>query len=128
MELDEKKIVAGVLIKCTETGNVFLLFRNDKTPIWALVSGGVEKDENPLDGIKREIYEELFINPSNIQFKPIRTEQIPEKNMEFHYFEGLTNSEFKPILDQENLNYGWFPKDKLPSPLYKGLVEKIANI
>jgi len=128
MELDEKKIVAGVLIKCIETENVFLLFRNDKVPVWALVSGGIDKGENVLDGLKREIYEELFISASVIQFKPVRVEQVPEKNMEFHYYEGFTNSEFKPILDHENLNFGWFHKDKLPSPLFKGLAEKIAKI
>jgi len=128
MELDEKKIVAGVLIKCTETDNVFLLFRNDKVPVWALVSGNVENGENILDGLKREIYEELFIKPNDIQFKFVRVEQIPEKNREFHYYEGFTNSEFKPILDHENLNFGWFSKDKLPSPLFKGLAQKISAI
>jgi ADP-ribose pyrophosphatase YjhB (NUDIX family) len=128
MELDEKKIVAGVLIKCVKTNNIFLLFRNDKTPVWALVSGGIEKGENVLDGLKREIYEELFIKANKIQFKFVRIEQIPEKNMEFHYYEGLTNNEFKPILDHENLNFGWFPKDKLPTPLFKGLAQKIAAI
>lgn len=124
----EKKIIAGVLIKCTKTNNVLLLLRNDKVPVWALCSGGVENGENPLSAVKREVQEELFANPNIIQFKEIRVEQFPEANREFHYFRGLTNSEFKPILDHENLNWGWFPKDKLPSPLYKGLAEKIAEI
>jgi 8-oxo-dGTP pyrophosphatase MutT (NUDIX family) len=128
MELDEKKIVGGVLIKCIKTNNVFLLLRNDKSPSWALVSGGIDKGEPVLDGLKREVHEELFINPNDIEFKFIGVEQVPNKNMEFHYFEGLTTSEFKPILDHENLNYGWFSKDKLPSPLFKGLDEKIAKI
>jgi len=128
MELDEKKIVGGVLIKCVKTDRVFLLLRNDKTPTWALVSGGIDKGENVLEGLKRELYEECFVKPNDIEFKHIGVEHIPAKNMDFHYFQGLTNSEFKPILDHENLNYGWFSKDKLPSPLYKGLAEKIANI
>jgi len=93
-----------------------------------LVSGNVENGENILDGLKREIYEELFIKPNDIQFKFVRVEQIPEKNREFHYYEGFTNSEFKPILDHENLNFGWFSKDKLPSPLFKGLAQKISAI
>lgn len=127
-DVDEKKIAAGVLIKCLSTNNVFLLLRNDRTPTWALVSGGIQNHENPIEGLKREIYEELFIKPNILTFKFIRVEYIPEKNMDFHYFEALTNSEFKPILDEENLNWGWFSKDKLPTPLYKGLTEKIANI
>jgi 8-oxo-dGTP pyrophosphatase MutT (NUDIX family) len=123
-----KKIVAGVLIKCIETDRVFLLFRNDKVPTWALMSGGVDEGEEPLEALKREMFEELFLRPGNVQFKQMRVEQFPERNMEFHYFEGLTNSEFIPILDHENLNYGWFSKDKLPSPLYRGLDQKIAAI
>jgi 8-oxo-dGTP pyrophosphatase MutT (NUDIX family) len=128
MELEEKKDIAGVLIKCITTGNVFLLFRNDKQPTWALVSGTIEPGENTLKGLQREIYEELFLKSDVIDFKFIGTEDIPDKNRRFHYYEGFTNSEFTPILDEENLNYGWFSKDKIPSPLYKGLAEKISNI
>jgi 8-oxo-dGTP pyrophosphatase MutT (NUDIX family) len=128
MEATPKKIVAGVLIKCIETDRVFLLLRNDKMPSWALMSGGVDEGEQPIEALKREMFEELFVRPGNIKFKQMRVEQIPERNMEFHYFEGLTNSEFIPILDHENLNYGWFSKDKLPSPLYRGLDQKIAAI
>ena len=122
------KINAGVLIKCTKTGNVLLLLRNDPVPTWALVSGGIGKGEDVLEGLKREIYEEMFVNPATIDFKFKRVEKFPEKNMEFHYYEGFTMSEFKPILDEENLNYGWFNKEKLPQPLFRGLDQKIANI
>jgi 8-oxo-dGTP pyrophosphatase MutT (NUDIX family) len=128
MEEDDKKIVGGVLIKCAKTDRVFLLLRNDKVPSWALMSGGIDKGENVLEGLKREMMEELFVRPGAVEFKAMGIEHIPAKNMEFHYFEGLTNSEFKPILDSENLNYGWFSKDNLPSPLFKGLAEKIAKI
>jgi ADP-ribose pyrophosphatase YjhB (NUDIX family) len=127
-EFDSKKIVAGVLIKCVATGNILLLFRNDKNPIWALVSGGVEPNENILEALKREIYEELFVNPNEINFKFVKSEQIPEKNMVFHYYEGFTNRQFVPILDHENLNYTWSDLSNLPSPLYKGLKEKILKI
>ena len=128
MNTKQKQVVGGVLIKCETTDRIFLLLRNDKTPIWSLMSGGIDEGENIIDGIKREMYEELFVKPNDIIFKKIKVEQIPNKNREFHYFEGFTNREFKPILDHENLNYGWFSKDNIPSPLYKGLAEKIANI
>lgn len=123
-----KKLVAGVLIKCSKTGRVFLLYRNDKSPIWALVSGGVDKGESPLDCLKREVREELFIHHNQITFKYMGIETFPDKNMEFYYFQGFCEEEFEPILDHENLKWGWFDKDKLPSPLYKGLADKIANI
>lgn len=119
---------AGVLIKCVKTGNVFLLLRNDKSPKWSLMSGGIDEGEKPIDALKREMYEELFVKANDVLFKYVRTEHIPEKNMDFHYYEGFTNTEFKPILDHENLNFGWFSKDNLPRPLYTGLAEKIEKI
>lgn len=125
---NEKEVIGGVLIKCETTDRIFLLLRNDTTPVWSLMSGGIDEGENIIDGIKREMYEELFVKTNDIIFKKIKIEYIPNKNREFHYFEGFTNIEFKPILDHENLKYGWFSKDNLPSPLYKGLAEKIANI
>lgn len=128
MDNKPKKIVVGVLIKCIKTDRVFLLLRNDKVPIWSLMSGTVDEGEQPIDALKREMYEELFIKTNDIKFTKIRVEQIPDRNMEFHYFQGLTNSEFIPILDHENLNFGWFSKDKLPNPLFKGLSQKISEI
>jgi len=128
MKLEDKKVVAGVLIKCTSTDRVFLLLRNDPKPLLALMSGTIEKGENVLDGLKREIYEELFLKPDDIVFKYVSHELITQKNRDFYYFEGFVDKEFKPILDEENLKFDWFEKDKLPSPLYSGLIQKIKNI
>lgn len=127
-EFGGKRIVAGVLIKCISTDNIFLLLRNDPKPIWALVSGTIDSGENVLSGLKRELYEELFVNPSSIDFKFVRVENIPEKNIEFHYYEGYVEKEFTPILDEENLDGRWFPINMIPSPLYKGMPEKIEKI
>lgn len=130
LEITETKKIAGVLIKCIKTDNVFLLRRNSNPPVWAMVSGTMDPGEDPLVGIKRELFEELFHRDENIKivFGKVRIEKEPEKNREFYFYEAFTNREFSPILDWENLDYGWFPKDKLPSPLFKGLAQKIANI
>lgn len=128
MENEDKFIVGGALIKCTQTGRVFLVLRNDTVPTWALVSGHIEKGESVLEGLKREIREELSIEPDSVSLKFIRIEQVPEKNIEFHFYEGTTSTEFTPTLDQENKKYDWFSKDELPSPLFKGLAEKIKEI
>lgn len=121
--------VAGVLIKCLKTNRVFLLHRNDPNPKWALMSGGMDEGEKPVDTLIREIGEELSLNAEDlISFEYDRTEYIPEKNRVFHYYKGFTMSEFIPKLDHENLGYGWFSRSDLPNPLYQGLKEKIARI
>lgn len=117
----------GVLIKCDKTDKIFLMLRNDKRPTWSLVSGGLENGEEPIDCLKREVSEELSIDPNIINYKKVGVEDIPSKNLTFHYYEGLTSNEFIPKLDHENLEWGWFEKDNLPSPLYTGMEQKIKN-
>ena len=127
-ESGEEQNGVGVLIKSNTTNRVFLLLRNDRKPRWSLMSGTMEEGENPMQTLKREIVEELKITPDIIEYKKDKIERIPEKNKTFYYFEGFVNEEFKPTLDFENLDYGWFDKNDLPSPLYRGLKEKIDRI
>ena len=129
-KVKDTRVVAGVLIKCSETGNVLLLQRNDgkKEERWSLVTGGVDKGETILEGLKREVTEEIGINPDIIDYEFMEVIEIPKKNKELHYYQGLTKSEFKPILNEEHHDWGWFSKDDLPSPLYPNTQEKIDNI
>jgi len=131
MEQSEKRIVAGVLIKANDTGRVFLLLRNDggEDPnLWSILTGGVEPGEEILEGLKREVNEEISINPDIIEYKFVEKKFFKEKNMDFYYFKGFTMSEFLPKLDHENSDYGWFDKNDLPSPLYPGAIDKINSI
>jgi|688.fasta_scaffold498504_3 8-oxo-dGTP pyrophosphatase MutT (NUDIX family) len=122
------KRAAGVLVKCTDTDRIFLMLRNDEKPTWSLIAGGINEGESIIEGLKREIVEETSIDPNLINFKKISINEGYDKKSMFHYYEGFTNSEFIPKLDHENLKYGWFSKDNLPSPLFIGMEEKIKNI
>lgn len=124
----DNKVIGGVLIKSLKTNKVFLVYRNDKTPIWSLVSGTINKGESVLDGLKREINEELSINPDIITFKFNKIEIFLDKKHEFHYYEGFVDNEFNPILDEENITSTWITLDSVPSPLFSGLLEKIKII
>lgn len=132
MEQVKPKVAAGVLIKCTETNRVLLLQRNENGGeyhgVWSVMSGGIEEGETVLDGLKREVNEEMSINPNIIKYKFIDKEASPKKTMDFYYYEGFTNSEFIPKLDHENLDYGWFSEDDIPSPLYPNMESKLENI
>jgi 8-oxo-dGTP pyrophosphatase MutT (NUDIX family) len=125
---------AGVLVKCSETSRVLLLFRaeGEHSNKWAMISGGIDEGEDVLTGLKREIREETQIDADNpetkIDFKFIKKIVNTDKNSEFYYYEGFTNREFLPKLDHENHDYKWCDKDNLPSPLYPGLIDKINKI
>ena len=118
----------GCLIKCETTNRFFLLHRNDFSPTWGLMSGGIEEGETPIEALKREIVEELSINPNIIKFEYIHNEISSKiQKSKFHYFKGYVNKEFKATLDHENLDYGWYSIDDLPKPLYPGLLSKIKT-
>jgi GH24 family phage-related lysozyme (muramidase)/8-oxo-dGTP pyrophosphatase MutT (NUDIX family) len=122
------KRVAGALIKDEESGDVLLIKRNDKNPKWAMATGKIDEGEDSLEALEREIYEELFIKPGQIRLNFKGLESFPAQNMELYYYEGFVRGKFKPHLDEENLDYGWFSIDKLPSPLIGGLYNKIEQI
>jgi 8-oxo-dGTP pyrophosphatase MutT (NUDIX family) len=127
-EEEKEREAAGVLIKCEKTGRILLLLRNDKIPSWSLVAGGIEYGETPIECLKREIQEEMSINPNIVDIKKVRLENIKDKNLKFYYHQGFTKEEFTPKLNDEHIDWGWFSKDDLPTPLYRGTYEKIKNI
>lgn len=128
----EETISAGVLIKCTKTDKILLLLRSEICDVpntWNLVAGGINKGETPLEGLKREVTEEMQIDADIIDYKFIENEDY--KGTPFHYYEGFTSSEFIPTLDHENTAFRWVDKNSLPSPLFpklKGKIDKIYKI
>lgn len=124
----DRKHAVGALIKCTKTNKVLLLLRNDATPTWSCVAGGVEEGENPIETLRREIKEELSISADSFEFNKIGVEVVNKKGLNFHYYECFTSSEFLPKLDHENLKWGWFGEDDIPTPLYTGISEKLKDI
>lgn len=130
--LDESKKpvrkVAGALIKDEESGEVLLIKRNDKTPKWAMVTGEFDEGEDALDALEREMYEELFIRPNQVRLNYKGMEHFSAKNIDFYYYEGFVRGKFKPHLDEENLDFGWFSIENLPSPLMNGTYARVNDI
>lgn len=117
---------AGALIVARKTGRILLLLRNEvsEAPLtWSIVAGHLKKGEDILEGLKREIQEETAFDANNIDFYFIEKE-----GEKFYYFNGFVDDEFECELDVENLNYGWFSKDNLPTPLFPNLKYKIDTL
>lgn len=126
---EQNKIAAGVLIKCLPTKTVLLLLRSNlcKNPqTWSLISGEIENNEDIFDGLKREVSEEIGIDPNYIIYR--YKDEENQKNLDFHYYEGYVGKEFIPRINEEHLDYIWCDLDSLPTPLYPGVLEKIKNI
>lgn len=129
LEGDHKKAV-GVLIMAEGSNSVLLLKRGwaPHKGCWSLLSGGMEDGEDKLETLKREVMEEIQVDADEkLELKFKYTERNDDSS-EFHYYEGLTKTEFKPKLDEENEDYGWFNCDDLPKPLYPKIEEKIKAL
>lgn len=116
----KKKESVGIVIIAKDTNRFLLLHRTNSPIVWSLLSGKMDKKgESPLETIKREIWEETGINPSDIE-DISKVGYITAKGKKFHVFVGYTPFEYDmPNLDKnENDNYGWYSKDDLPSPLH----------
>ena len=125
-DLNNKRKAAGVLIIARSTGNCFLMKRANqgKHPLtWAMLSGEINPEEKPLEGLMREVGEEISINPNIISYHYVYTEKT--NDLDFYYYLGFTDNEFKPTLNEENVDYGWFDKTNLPTPLYPRMGTKI---
>lgn len=114
-----------------KTDKIFLMLRSSGGVggnTWNLLAGGIEDGETPLEGLKRETKEETKINPDIIDYKFNNKEFDKDRNLDFHYYKGFTKTQFIAKLDEENVDYGWFGKDELPSPLFPKLIDKINKI
>lgn len=109
----------GILIIARNTNNFLLLNRSNKPMVWSLLTGKMDiEGETPIETIKREITEEIGINPNTISnIKEVGT--VSDGKL-FHVFVGFVDEEFTPNLKlDENHDYGWFNVNNLPKPIHK---------
>lgn len=122
-----------------------LLHKHKKLNIWIAIGGHVEKDENPVEALKREVLEEtnlkikilntkklLKTKGINEIFSPIALveENVPaHKNEPFHihmdliYFTFCKNPKRIKMADE----YGWFSRNDLKKAKLKKEVLKFAT-
>lgn len=117
----------GSLIYCTSTKRyLFLLRNNGKFPdSWGLVGGKVEQGESILDGLEREIKEELGGEIRNAKIIPIEQYTSDNKTFTYHTFLIKVESEFVPELNNEHKGYCWVPLEAYPKPLHPGVYRSI---
>jgi 8-oxo-dGTP pyrophosphatase MutT (NUDIX family) len=125
----------GILIIARDTNNFLLLHRAERPIVWSILTGTMDVEgETPLECIKREIREEININPNRV--KDIQELGVVDNDRGiFHVFIGYTDTELDLNLKMdENDDYMWTGNNNLPRPIHKGwgktfqLVEPILNL
>ena len=112
----------GALFYSQQTKRYLFLLRNGAkhNGHWGLVGGKVEQNETPIQGLLREISEEIGAVTYN---KIIPLEHFTSDNLNFEYHTYLVSvgNEFVPLLNHEHRGYAWTHIEDHPRPLHPGV-------
>lgn len=113
-----------------EIDNKLLLLQraygNFESGKWGVPAGKLEGDETPLEGAKRELFEETGISPKNFQQVNSLYIQKPEVAYVFHLFKVELDQIPEVILSNEHQSYKWAtPKEIEELPLMAGANEAL---
>lgn len=123
-------VSAGALFKCIETDRYFFLLRSTTSSYpsrWGLVGGKVHHNEQLLEGLTREIDEEIGFVPPIEKWVAFNCFTSMDRKFCYHSFLLLTPNEFIPNLNHENDGYAWVKIDNPPKPLHPRLREVITS-
>ena len=123
MAINSIKSSCGALIYCSKTHRyLFLLREGGKYPnTWGIVGGKIESGETVLDGLQREMREELGGEINHAKIVPIEQYTSNKNNFIYHTFLIKVEEEFVPDLNHEHKGYCWVKLDDYPKPLHPGV-------
>ena len=119
----------GVLLVCKNTGRFLLGERSELGTYpntWSLFGGTIEPDEEVLDGVIREVFEETKIDISNNDFKLFEVQYYT--GYPYYFFISYCDEEYECELNEENTDFGWFSMGDLPYPLFPTLYSSLVRI
>lgn len=127
--LTDKIVCSGALLYSKATCRFLLVQKahGKHTGTWGLVGGTNIADENPWQGLQREIVEEVGFMPSIIKTIPLETFVSNDKVFNFHTYLCVIENEFIPTLSDEHCAWAWVVIDRAPKPLHQGLRNSFGN-
>jgi len=114
---------SGAIFMSSSTGRICLFLRSQTVShsnTWGFVGGKINNDETIINGLVREINEEMGFMPKYKSIIPIDVFQSVDLNFKYYSVVIVVENEFCPILNNENSGYGWFDFNVLPKPLHSG--------
>jgi 8-oxo-dGTP pyrophosphatase MutT (NUDIX family) len=118
---------AGAIIQCTKTQRYLLAHRShsvEQPHTWGIWGGALDEGETPIVGVVREIEEEVGAIAHS---KPKLLYVFRSGDFSYYNYLVTVKDEFKPNLDWETQNFGWFDRTDFPTPLHFGIEALITN-
>lgn len=127
--LTDRIVCSGALFYAKSTRRFLLLQKSNgkHSGTWGLVGGTNFQNENPWQGLQREISEEVGVTPTVIKTIPLETFVSNDKVFNFHTYLCVIEKEFIPTLSEEHIAYAWANIDYAPKPLHQGLRNSFTN-
>jgi 8-oxo-dGTP pyrophosphatase MutT (NUDIX family) len=124
------KIVCSGALFYAKTSRRFLLLQKahgKHAGTWGLVGGTNLENENPWQGLQREVQEEIGFLPEVIKTIPLETFVSNDRVFNFHTYLCVIDQEFIPTLSSEHSGWAWSNIDQYPKPLHQGLKSSFSN-
>lgn len=127
--ITDKIICSGALLYARNTNRILLIQKSNGKHLgtWGLVGGTNLANENPWQGLQREITEEIGAIPPIIKTLPLEKFVSNDSIFNFHTYFCVLEDEFIPILSVEHIAWGWFNLKLLPKPIHRGLDLSLRN-
>jgi ADP-ribose pyrophosphatase YjhB (NUDIX family) len=127
--LTDKIVCSGALFYAKTTKRFLLVQKahGKHEGTWGLVGGTNIAGENPWQGLRREVIEEIGAMPDIIKTIPIETFVSNDTVFNFHTYLCVIEDEFVPILSTEHNGWAWVTIDRAPKPLHQGLRNSFSS-
>jgi ADP-ribose pyrophosphatase YjhB (NUDIX family) len=127
--ITEKIVCSGALFYAKSTRRFLLLQKatGKHHGTWGLVGGTNLQNENPWQGLQREIAEEIGSIPSIVKTIPLETFVSNDNVFNFHTYMCVIENEFIPVLSGEHCAWAWATIEYAPKPLHQGLRNSFSN-